>query len=245
MHKISRIVGNIERDTLLPYRKKSDFMSKLDLIWPIFYDSAFLNLNSLIQTSWFENFWHTNLYILNLILVNKVLTNLRSFLLFNYSKAILKPSFCKKCNLKNCKSCHFILNESYILLNDFFYLPILSHSNCNSIGCVYIIECKFCKFYYIGETGRIVKERIQEHIRLIIHHSLFKNTESEVAQHFNLPLHNYRYHFKYYVVKNNISNLKDRRHIENDMIQIIRHVTNRIINFYIPSKYKLKHLTFI
>ena len=82
MYKILKIVGNIERETLLPYRKKPDFMSKLDIIWPIYYDSAFVNLNSLIQTFWFENFWHTNFYILNLILVSKVLTNLRSFLLF-------------------------------------------------------------------------------------------------------------------------------------------------------------------
>ena len=46
------------------------------------------------------------------------------------------------------------------------------------------------------------------------------------------------------MLKIKISNLKERRNIENDMIQLIIHMTNKLINNYIPSKYKIKHLTF-
>ena len=73
---------------------------------------------------------------------------------------------------------------------------------------------------------------------------MFKNTNSEVAHHFNSPLHDYRHHFKYYIVKSNVNTLSDRRNIENDMIQLIIHVTNKLINSYIPNKYKIKHFTF-
>ena len=205
---------------------------------------SLLNLREILQDSWFDNFWHTKLYIFNLIIVNKVLTNLKTFLLFNNSREVLQSFSCYECNSVNCMTCRFLSKARYIILNSYFYLPILSNSNCNSTGCIYIIECQFCKSCYVGETGRSVKERIQEHIRLINHEFLFKNTNSEVAKHFNLPLHDFNFHFKFYIFKSKVLNFEERRNIENDMIHLILNVNKKIINRNIPNMYAIKRLTF-
>ena len=50
---------------------------------------------------------------------------------------------------------------------------------------VYGIICKLCNIIYIGETGRLLADRITEHIRSV------RNNFSgfPVAQHFNPPSH--------------------------------------------------------
>jgi len=47
---------------------------------------------------------------------------------------------------------------------------ILGHANCNTTNIIYIATCTKCHKQYIGETGRKLKTRVSEHIRL--HNSL-------------------------------------------------------------------------
>ena len=73
---------------------------------------------------------------------------------------------------------------------------MFSFRNCTSSNCVYIIECELCKKFYIGETGREINKRIEEHLKNIIQfnqnldQSLINlNTKSETAIHFNYSGH--------------------------------------------------------
>lgn len=58
--------------------------------------------------------------------------------------------------------------------------------NCQSSNLVYCIKCKICKVEYVGQTKRILKERINEHI------SSMKNAykKTEVSRHFCRHDHN-------------------------------------------------------
>ena len=75
----------------------------------------------------------------------------------------------KNCG-KNCFSCLYLvkvslyqfkrINNSFLLKNSF---------NCESSNLIYVVICEGCKKEYIGETGCLVKERIniyRQHIRL-------------------------------------------------------------------------------
>jgi len=72
----------------------------------------------------------------------------------------------KRCKDNNCSICGFSSEQFYLKANGFI-LPIMSNSKCTSQGCVYIIKCRKCSVYYIGESGRKVIDRIIEHIQNI------------------------------------------------------------------------------
>ena len=74
----------------------------------------------------------------------------------------------KKCG-KNCVSCPYLLkaflyefkrvNKTFLPKNSF---------NCESSNLIYVVICQGCKEEYIGETGCLVKERVniyRQHIR--------------------------------------------------------------------------------
>ena len=55
---------------------------------------------------------------------------------------------------------------------------------------MYIINCityTYCKKLYIGETGRRLGDRFQEHLRDVERND--KDASKPVARHFNLPNH--------------------------------------------------------
>lgn len=53
---------------------------------------------------------------------------------------------------------------------------------------VYIIQCQYCKLVYVGETGRVLKVRIMEHVNNIkkgkIHTNLYAHFQLHGIQHF-------------------------------------------------------------
>ena len=56
--------------------------------------------------------------------------------------------------------------------------------NCNSTDIIYVITCSKCRIQYVGQTGRRLKDRLNNHwsdIRL--------NKATAIAKHFNLPRH--------------------------------------------------------
>ena len=74
----------------------------------------------------------------------------------------------KNCG-KNCVSCPYLLKTSLYLfkrVNKTFFLK--SSLNCESSNLNYVVICQGCKEERIGETGCLVKERIniyRQHIR--------------------------------------------------------------------------------
>ena len=174
--------------------------------------------------------------IKSLKIVNAIHLNLKQFFIFD--KTIKSFQLCrgKNCKRKNCSICLF-LNTSYtIRISQAFFLPIMSNSDCNSIGCIYIIHCKLCNLFYVGQTGRSCHERIREHLNDIRNN----DKDSEVAQHFNSKYHDYTVHFEFFIFKSDISTRIDRHYIENDLIQIVINITGKIINSFIPRIYLMK-----
>ena len=66
----------------------------------------------------------------------------------------------KNCG-KNCISCPYLLTASLYQLKQVNKTFLLKNSfNCESNHLIYIVICQGCKEEYIGETGCLVKERI-------------------------------------------------------------------------------------
>ncbi|CAF1008406.1 unnamed protein product, partial [Brachionus calyciflorus] len=90
-------------------------------------------------------------------------------------------------------------------------IPIKSNSDCNSTGAVYVIKCKQCNLFYIGETGKCVKIRILQHINRI---KFFKNNIikclisfdkcSETAIHFAPINHDIQRDFQFFIFKSSL-----------------------------------------
>ena len=96
---------------------------------------------------------------------NSINPNLGSIFVHNRKSTLNNFNyFSKPCILINCKVCEFLYIRDSIKFNKDFCLPIQNESDCNSIGCIYIIYCNLCNCYYIGETGKSLKVRLKQHI---------------------------------------------------------------------------------
>lgn len=89
------------------------------------------------------------------------------------------------CNVPRCKCCYQILSTSvYFNSTKTQQFEITSDFNCCSSDVLYLISCLKCDKLYVGQTGRPLKQRLNNHRSDI---SLKKNTA--VALHFNEPTH--------------------------------------------------------
>ena len=60
--------------------------------------------------------------------------------------------------------------------------------NCNSTNCIYLITCNKCEKQYVGESGRKLKERINNH-----RSDIKTNKHTSIAIHFNDIGHNFKH----------------------------------------------------
>ena len=119
-------------------------------------------------------------------------TNIGAFLVHGFKSKIKIPNYCNfKCNDLYCVTCKYIRETSSLNFKNLL-LPILSNSNCNSPGIIYIISCNKCNIHYIGESKRKAKDRFAEHLKNILNFKYnIKNSimnfsrKSEVAINFN------------------------------------------------------------
>ena len=90
-----------------------------------------------------------------------------------------------RCNNVRCKACDYMVagnvfksssNNRTFKLKDSF--------NCKSSSLVYLINCKRCFQQYVGQTGRTLAHRINQHLTCIR-----TKQNSPVGLHFNLPNH--------------------------------------------------------
>lgn len=179
----------------------------------------------------------------NIKIVNSIHMNLKNFLIFDKSDSSIVEFKPRKCCNSDCSICSFYNTDNFININNEFQLSIMSYSNCNSSNCIYIIHCKYCDNFYIGQTGRKISVRISEHLNNIKKHIIFKNKQnSEVALHFSENNHDHLIHFEFYIFKSNINNKLDRLYIENDLIHIFHFFKTTVINNYIPPYFYMKKL---
>ena len=69
-----------------------------------------------------------------------------------------------KCARSRCKTCPFMYNVEK-MSGPKRSIKITDHFTCTSANVIYCITCTYCKKLYIGETGRRLGDRFQEHLR--------------------------------------------------------------------------------
>jgi hypothetical protein len=91
---------------------------------------------------------------------------------------------------------------------------------------------------YIGENKQTIKNRVYQHLQTILKfHKFFNNTV--IGHHFNKKNHNYKEHFRVFIVKDKLDETILRRSFEQDIIAITNICGTTSINRKI---YKTKKL---
>ena len=238
---ISREIGNLDRNTLIPYKKTINSINNPQTLKFFF---TFNNSTSFISETFkstFKKFYENSepCQKPNLMFINTLNPNLGTYLLNNFKFSKFNKKFCKKCNF-NCKVCNFLNNSFYINYHH-ISLPIQSFSNCLSLGIIYVIKCNLCKIFYIGQTSKNAKIRIGQHLNNILAFKKNLNKSlcnfyncSEVAIHFSDKSHNLL-NFSFYIFNSNIENNIERLSLENDLINTFLHLKIPLLNRKIPQ----------
>ena len=95
-----------------------------------------------------------------------------------------KCTYCPKLHKINLFKSHHIGNTGNKCLN----LPRPLWLTCEITNIIYLIECTKCGMQYIGETGRVFRQRIYKHIASV---KKRKNFETPVSKHFHLEDHSH------------------------------------------------------
>jgi hypothetical protein len=140
----------------------------------------------------------------------------------------------KKCNQSDCNLCIFANTQKYIQLKNNFTLPILNFGNCSSKYVIYIIHCKLCSAFYIGQT-KDINQRIKSHLRNIKNFVPYHESNTAVSLHFNIKPHSFKHHFSFFILHvDNIDNLEKRLNNEAFIINLFVKCDNTVMNEYIP-----------
>jgi hypothetical protein len=120
-------------------------------------------------------------------------------------------------------------------------LPLLKTADCNASGVIYILLCKKCNYFYIGETA---KKRIYSHLNKIKNFKPFSDHMTEVGFHFNLREHSTDRDFRFAIFNKDIA-IKDKRlSIEADLKNIFRSFGAVVINSFIRNINGVKYASF-
>ena len=249
-NRIFNIINKCKREDLLPYKNKKaiDFNNKIYL--KLSYDNSCDFIKPIIKSSFIECLKIKKEFIdIDLKFLNYNQPSLSSLLLhFRDNLNFLNSCNYKICSNLNCNTCYFSNSNYFINLNN-FKLPILINSSCNTKNSIYIIECKLCNSYYIGESGKEFKDRFYKHIYSIKNFIPYKKY-TPVAIHFNLKYHNFKEHLKFYIydtIKPCIQDefydqltlksiYKERRHnLENIVYNFFKSFNMNTMNYYLPN----------
>ena len=189
--KLIDSIAKIDRTLLLKYKEKIDYQKNITLVCKL-YDINLLDLNfNLLKT--IDNLSRTfKVFSYNRIqLVSRMQTNLGSLFINNVPSFLFETHFYfyKKCKSTSCNICNYAnQKQSFLYIDRNLLLFFKNNSSCNSTKFVYIIKCKRCSYFYIGQSSKTVKDRISQHLNSIRNFILFiKHTP--VSNHFNLKDH--------------------------------------------------------
>jgi len=177
--------------------------------------------------------------------IYKLILNL-SYLLVHQMKFDFNLKItCTRLCLKNCNICPFIDFNPYIKLNE-LWLPMLCNATCDSSNLVYIIQCIKCKVFYIGETSKSLRIRINQHLNCIKRFVPYFKLENELAVLFRTIGHNIPNDFRVCVFQDNLIETSQRRSVEMDLIFLFKSVFKfEILNSKIGNFHNLKKLCFL
>lgn len=188
LYRILHLVSHIERSNLIKYRDRKIINDQFSIRVCMNFDHNYLDLKEdtlynfdqmKFQYKWLENF--------KISFTNSIMPNFKKLLIDNFNFKYNKSSFTRKCLTEKCKVCNYVNNTSFLKLGH-FKLPLKANSNCKSKGIVYIITCKKCEIYYIGETGFSACERISQHlydIRRFLPYGIQSSIISKVVHNFS------------------------------------------------------------
>ena len=259
LKKIAINIGRKPRQNFINYKNKSKRIDNNKNEKQIYlfqvYDQSLtffkrFILNAFLKTKY--EFKRTLNYIekITLKVFNSIGTNIGAYFIHGFKNKIKTSIFYNyKCDNPHCDTCKYLIKTSSIRIKNFLF-PILSDSNCNSSGIIYIIACNKCQKYYIGETRRTAKKRFSEHLKNILDfkHNIFNSIrnlsrKSEIAIHFNCSKHSFC-DLNYYILKNSLYNDEIRKSKETDLMHIFNTLKINILNRKIPDKKYIKHLFF-
>ena len=141
-----------------------------------------------------------------------------------------------KCKNSQCLTCSFSLNNNGVETGN-FSLPLKRKSSCDSSGIVYIIFCTLCNSFYIGQSSRTVKLRLNEHINGIkrLDRNMDKHV-SDTAIHFTSSNHILEEHFRFVVYDTDLAD-SVRFSAETDLINLFMNNGCSLINIRINHPY--------
>ena len=231
------MVSNLDRNFLLPYKDKSKkdiCLSEKTLFFKFPFELNTTNIKVACNSAFNAISSSKALNKCKFRLINNMQFNLSSLFIHEFKLFCTKKFFFTKCNKKTCSVCFYANLGYFVKLND-FTLPIMSNSNCNSKNILYIINCKLCDCYYIGQS-MTVKGRLKSHIRAV---RLNRTTSNCVCvyKHFNSLNHNALNFFTFYVFKTDIDNKFHRLSLETQLIHLFLKLGLFILNDRIPDLY--------
>ena len=141
----------------------------------------------------------------------------------------------EKCSQNTCSLCAFSNNKSFILIKEKFYLPIMANSNCQSKNIIYILTCKLCDTYYVGQS-LCANTRLKSHIKAIRKNRTSSNCVC-VHKHFNQLGHDTLKYFTFNIFRINIENKFKRLALESQLINLLVYLGVDVINDFIPDLY--------
>ena len=236
--KLCKSIGNIDRESLLPYKEKNINFFSSETKNLIYFDTFNFNLNirSIIYNHFKKAFNNYN-FKLNYIYKNNC--NLNSAFVHNQKVNIIKKYKTKKCCEKNCKVCKFIYAKDYFKLDKYSNIKIklMNNATCKTKNIIYIIICN-CSMFYVGETGLSLRERATQHINHITNFIPYEKYENkEVAKHFRSKKHKLS-DFKICVFRSDLENQLVRKNLELDLINRLNLNKKRCINKFTSKRNK-------
>ena len=241
-------ISNIDRNSLLEYKTKTRTINKTEnsMFFGTEFNGNFTELNNEISSS-FQSIAAKSKFFQNykLMLYKSMGLNINSIFVHNSNAIRSFYKNTKRCYNDNCKTCFFVNSNNYICLKHNFYVPIQSQATSNSKNIVYIIRCLLCNEFYIGQSQKLVKIRIKQHLQAILNFKPYIKYTNEVGYHFNLKGHKYIRDFQFYVFKCDIEDVKERLSVETDLIHLFKDFNPPIMNKKIPTRFGIKSLAFL
>ena len=92
---------------------------------------------------------------------------------------------CRWCTSNRCRACRYIIEATtFKSSHNRRTFQIASAMNCKSSNIIYVITCKQCGKQYVGETGRTLADRINDHLSRIR-----TKKDTPIGLHFNQSRH--------------------------------------------------------
>ena len=236
--KLCKTIGNIDRDSLLPYKEKQDFFNtdKKSILF-IHKFNFNLDINKIVYLSFnqFPSFSSD----FKLLYINKMNCNLNNALVHNFKLNKILNYKTSKCLEPNCNTCKFIYKHKHIHIKDYnIKINLLTSTTCNTKNIIYVILCCKCDVFYVGETSKSLKERFSQHINHILNFKPYLNYyNKEVPKHFRkkYPQHTFK-DLKVCIFNSNFNDSLTRKEKELDLVNFLNTNKKRCINKITSTK---------